>query len=167
MAETASSVSPRPPLMKPRRLRLRRVVIVATVFMVVIIAVLTWWSFSVTVPAGCNGGERSYFSIHYSGSATGWLSFFGVPAQCAEYLAHVSPGSSYAGDHGLSLHNMDRNSSHSLELISVNAPFTLVATSPALPLVIPAGGYVNVSLRIDVPSSPGTYGSPTGSITGD
>lgn len=149
----------------PQRIRRKRRRNALVVIAAVIIMALTWWSFSVTVPSYC-GNEIGNFAIRYHGSSAGWLSIVhGIPVQCDETFTHVSPGSNYAGSHVLNLHNMDLISPHTLEMASVSQPFTLVTTSPSMPLVIPAGGYVNVSLQINVPSSPGTYDYfPTGAL---
>lgn len=155
-------------LTKPQRIHRKRRRIALALIVTAIIVALTWWSFSVTVPSYC-GNEMGSFVIHYSGTSTGWLSFVhGIPVGCDETYIHVFPGSNYAGSHMLSLRNLDINSPHTLEMVSVSQPFTLVTTSPSMPLVIPAGSYVNVSLQINVPSSPGTYDYfPTGTLFAD
>lgn len=75
-------------------------------------------------------------------------------SDCGCEPVNVVPGGSF--EWWVRFGNSDA-ANHSLIKVTVDPPFTLTRTFPALPLTLPGGGDQNVSLLIQAPTTGGEY----------
>ncbi|MCI4360739.1 MAG: hypothetical protein L3J91_03475 [Thermoplasmata archaeon] len=105
----------------------------------------------------CAGGVEIGRAI-YDGAHTGYLSadYGEFPTWCR--ASSLPPGSLQTAP--LYLHSSDAAQAHSIQRVSLLAPYRLIAETPTMPTAISAGGNLTISLTIQVPSLPGEYDYP-------
>lgn len=150
---------------------MRRELIVAGVSVIAILSlagvlgylILTQAPGKVTISDVCGG--QLYATFQYDGNASGFLrNYYETPPAVCE-TDTVAAGSSL--NLTLFVHSSDGRDPHQLVSVIANLPFTLISLSPGAPQTISPGGNVSFAALVAVPSSPGTYDSPTATIIVD
>ena len=94
------------------------------------------------------------WTINYNGATSG---YFGPSPQS---LCSACPLTFRAGErftYTLQLQSSASFLTHSVDSVSIAFPFTLISTSPSLPISVSPGGTARVTFTIEVPSQGGSY----------
>lgn len=135
---------------------------------------------TVNIPDGCGLGVG--FQVDYAGNASGFVGWPPPPACPAEngspHQLQLAPGSDLTLGGGLC--NLNRTTSHTLTGVAIDPPFRLVSVSPTPPLSLPPANatyppsptfcfsgenLISLTFVLQVPSTPGNYNPPTGTLT--
>lgn len=85
-------------------------------------------------------------------SSTGYLN---PSPECDRCPLNLTPGSSWTSE--FVLNNSDPAHAHNITAITIEAPFTLTASSPSLPARILPLGSLDVTITLTVPPTAGSY----------
>jgi hypothetical protein len=152
--------------------RRRRALWVATLAAVVVILLVPPWYFGLLpfasgppvaqVTEFC-GGNLNVLRFVYTGTIQGYLFLANniTPQYCTS--VQVPLRSSY--DTSVELHNADTRSAHTIQSVTIDAPYGLERSSPPCPALIPPESNLTLVLTIQVPGWPGTYGLPSATVS--
>ncbi len=154
--------APAPPPRPSDHSPLLIIVVVVVVIVVALAAVGFYLAFVVahqvsqTTQATVTGATWTFV---YQGSTSGYLGSSSSSCGGCPYSGFV--GTTFS----LTLHlaSTDTTSSHSITIVSIDAPFTFVSTSPALPASVSVGNPLTLTVTIEYPVTPGSY-ALTGTI---
>ena len=146
--QTTTPPSPAPPSASPARESRRRLYIGIGVVVAIVVIVLGAYGLGVGTAVKVTGEN---FAIDYAGTSSG---YFGTSPLTFSVTYSYTTGADIAFN--LTVTNSAKVL-HNVTSITLASPFTLVSTSPSLPVNVSAGGSTSVVILATLPSSSGTY----------